>query len=78
MGPRLKDVLEKAETWSDEDQEELVDLVREIEARRSGVYHLSDDERKAVEQGLADAQAGRFSSDEEIDAIFRKARSARR
>jgi predicted transcriptional regulator len=77
MGEKLKEVLQKAESWPDEDQEELVDLAREIESRRSGVYRLSDDERKAVEQGMADAGAGRFASDEEIDAIFEKARSPR-
>ncbi|MBX9844506.1 MAG: hypothetical protein K2Z80_22125 [Xanthobacteraceae bacterium] len=74
----MKDVLEKAQTWPDEDQEELIDLAREIESRRSGVYRLSDEERKAIEQGLADARAGRFASDEEIGAIFKKARSPRR
>ncbi len=74
----MKDVLEKAQTWPDEDHEELIDLAREIESRRSGVYRLSDEERKAIEQGLADARAGRFASDEEIGAIFKKARSPRR
>lgn len=77
MAGRLKDILEKAESWPDEDQEELIDLAREIEARRSGVYHLNGGERKAVEQGMADTRAGRFASDEEIAAIFKKARSLR-
>jgi predicted transcriptional regulator len=78
MGAKLKEVLEKAESWPDEDQEELVELAREIESRRSGIYRLNDDERKAVEQGMADARSGRFASDAEIDAIFKKARSPRR
>ena len=77
MAAKLKEVLEKAESWPKEDQDELIDLAREIESRRSGVYRLSDDERKAVEQGMADATAGRFASDQEIDAIFKKARSPR-
>jgi len=63
--------------WPQEDQDELAEIAADIEARRTGVYRLSDDERRAVEQGLADARAGRFASDEEIDAIFRKARAAR-
>jgi len=77
MAAKLKEVLEKAESWPREDQEELIDLAREIETRRSGVYRLSEDERKAVEQGLADARARRFASDQHIDAIFEKARSPR-
>jgi hypothetical protein len=75
---KLKEVLEKAEFWPSEDQEELIDLAREIESRRTGVYRFSDDERQAVEQGLADARARRFASDQDIDAIFEKARSPRR
>jgi hypothetical protein len=78
MTAKLKEILEKAESWSREDQEELIDFAREIESRRSGVYRLSDDERKAVEQGLADARARHFASDQDIDAIFEKARSPRR
>jgi predicted transcriptional regulator len=78
MAAKLKEVLEKAESWPTEDQEELIDLAREIESRRSGAYRLSDEERKAIEQSMADARAGRFASDEEIDAIFSKARSPRR
>jgi predicted transcriptional regulator len=78
MAAKLKEVLEKAESWPREDQEELIDLAREIESRRTGVYRLSDDERTAVEQGLADAGAGRFASDHEIQTIFEKARSPRR
>jgi predicted transcriptional regulator len=77
MAAKLREVLEKAESWPREDQEELVDLAREIESRRNGVYQLSDDERNAIEQGLADARAGRFASDRDIDAIFEKARSPR-
>lgn len=33
-----------------------------------------DDERTGIDQDLADVRAGRFAADEEIDAIFRKAR----
>lgn len=78
MAAKLKEILEKAESWPREDREELFDLAREIESRRSGVYRLSDDERKAIEQGMADARARRFASDQNINAIFEKARSPRR
>jgi hypothetical protein len=42
-----------------------------------GIYQLSDDERAGIERGLADMCAGRFATDGQIDAIFRKARSFR-
>ena len=64
MNKILKEVIEHAETWPVEDQEELAEYAREIEARRTGVYTMSDDERAAVRQGLAEADRGEFVSDE--------------
>jgi predicted transcriptional regulator len=64
MNRILKEVMEHAETWPLEDQQELAEYAREIEARRSGVYTMSDDERAAVRQGLAEADRGEFVSDE--------------
>ena len=55
--------MEHAETWPLEDQQELAEYAREIEARRTGVYTMSDDERAAVRQGLAEADRGEFVPD---------------
>ncbi len=60
----FKDVMEQAATWPREDQDELAEYAREIEARRTGVYAMSDDERIAVGKGLAEADRGEFVSDE--------------
>ncbi len=57
-------MIEHAETWPQADQEELAEYAREIEARRTGVYTMSDDERAAVGKGLAEADRGEFVSDE--------------
>ncbi len=43
-------VLEGVRSWPEQDQEELAELAREIEARRKGVYQLTDDERTAIER----------------------------
>jgi hypothetical protein len=77
MSPAIKKLLEQVESWPQEDQEELAEAAREIEARRHGVYQLTHDERAAIAEGLADARAGRFASDDEINAIFERARSSR-
>jgi len=45
---QIEAVLEGVRSWPQPDQEELVELVREIEARRSGVYVMTDEERRAV------------------------------
>jgi predicted transcriptional regulator len=66
MNKILKEVIEHAETWPVEDQQELAEYAREIEARRTGVYSMSDDERAAVRTGLAEADRGEFVPDEII------------
>jgi hypothetical protein len=66
MTKTLRDVLAHAETWPREDQDELAEYAREIEARRTGIYTMSDDERAAVAKGLAEADQGAFVSDEVV------------
>jgi hypothetical protein len=66
MNRILKEMIEHAETWPLEDQEELAEYAREIEARRTGVYTMSDQERVAVRKGLAEADHGQFVSEERV------------
>jgi hypothetical protein len=66
MSQATKDILQKVAGWPDEDQQELAELAREIEARRTGVYILSEAERVAI----ADARLGAFASDEDAAAFW--------
>jgi predicted transcriptional regulator len=66
MTKTLKDLLEHAESWPREDQDELAEYAREIQARRTGIYTMSDDERAAVGKGLAEADQGKFVSDDVV------------
>jgi predicted transcriptional regulator len=65
-------MLESVRSWPAEDQEELIELAREIQARRTGVYVMSDEEREAVREGLEQARRGEFVSDDEMDAFWKK------
>jgi hypothetical protein len=65
-------VLESVRSWPPEDQEELAEVAREIEARRKGVYVMDDDERAAVREGQGQARRGEFVPDDEMDAFWRK------
>jgi hypothetical protein len=76
MSPGTKTLLERVQAWPEEDQEELAEIAREIEARRSGVYRLSDDERVAVHSGLEAARRGEFASEEEIEEFYQLHRHA--
>jgi hypothetical protein len=77
MTALAKKLLEEVETWPLEDQEELAEYAREIRGRRTGIYQLTEGERTGIERGLADMRAGRYATDEQIAAIFQRARSFR-
>ncbi len=68
MTQRTKEILRRVEHWPQEDQDELAEVAREIEARRTGVYVLSDDERAALDEAL---QSG-IASDEEVAAFWQR------
>jgi hypothetical protein len=68
MTDTAKDILERVPTWPPEDQEELAEVAREIEGRRTGVYVLSDEERAAIEA----ARRGGVASDAEMAAFWKR------
>jgi predicted transcriptional regulator len=51
---------------------QLIELAREIEARRTGVHVMNGDEDTAVNAGLQEAQRGEFVPDDEMDAFWTK------
>jgi hypothetical protein len=76
MNVRLKEVLTRAENWSEQDQEELMQVALEIEARRHGPYRASAEELKAIDEGLAAIARGDIVSFEQVDALLAKYRGA--
>ena len=74
MGVAIKDLLDRLKSWPEEDIQELDDYARVIEARRTGIYTMSDEERAAVQRGLEQAQRGEFVSDEEVEAFWKRCR----
>ncbi len=61
MTSKLKSLLERAETWSETEQEELAEPAAEIESL-TGVYVISDDEWADLQEGLAQADRRDFAS----------------
>lgn len=76
MNSHVKEILRQVESWPEEDQEELAEVARVIEARRTGVYRLSDDERAAVREGMAAARRGEFVPDDEMERFYQLHRNA--
>ena len=65
-------LIERVGTWPEELQEEAVRALLALEARRMGAYQLSDDERAAIDEGLAEADRGNFVSNEDVAAFFKR------
>jgi predicted transcriptional regulator len=72
MGVAIKEFLDRIASWPAEDIEELDGYAREIEARRTGVYHLTEDEHAAIRKGLEQADRGEFVPDEVIAEINKR------
>ena len=70
----LEALMERAASWPDEAQAELVRFMIDTEAKHFGVYRLTDEERAAIRQGLDDARHGRFASEEKIAELFNRYR----
>jgi hypothetical protein len=67
MSPAIKELLQHVASWPEEDQEELADVARDIEARRTGVYRATPEELKALD----DADRSGIASEQDVEAAFR-------
>ena len=67
MTQKFKELVEQARSWPEEDQDELADYAREIQARRTGVYRISDEEWASLQKGLAQADRGELVADEVVE-----------
>jgi hypothetical protein len=76
MTPTTKKLLEQVEAWPQEDQEELAEFAREIEARRTGSYQATPEELEAIDEALGQVARGEVASKEEVEAAFAKFRRA--
>ncbi len=68
MNQDTREILRRIENWPHEDQEELAAIAREIEARRTGLYMLTDEERAAI----ADARTSGVVPDDEMKEFWRR------
>ena len=72
MTDTAKEILNRVPTWPTEDQEELAEVAREIEARRSGVYVLNEEEESAIREGLAELDRGEWVTEEEMKSFWKR------
>jgi predicted transcriptional regulator len=67
-------VLDRVRTWPLSRQEDAAQVLLQMEASGTEVYHLSDEERADILAALEEADRGEFATDEEVTAVFDKYR----
>jgi len=67
-------VLDRVRSWPPERQEEAMRVLLEIEAEGTGVYHLTEEDRRAIELSMEEARRGEFATDEEVATVFNRYR----
>jgi hypothetical protein len=71
----LHDLIQRAQSWPEDAQEELAQIAREIEAGlKGGKYRATPDELRGVDRGLRDSAEGKFVSEADVEAVFAKHR----
>ena len=76
MIANLKTMLPAIESWPAEDQRELAQAARDIEARRVRVCRATAEELEGIDAGLADLRRGRIATAEAVAATRARLRSA--
>jgi len=69
---KAREILEHVASWPEEDQEELAEAAREIEARRTGAYVLDDQEDTAIREGLRQLDRGEAVSDSQMRSFWQR------
>jgi hypothetical protein len=67
-------LMERAASWPEEAQAELVQFMLDIEVKYYGTYRLDDEDRARIQKSLDAAKRGEFASDEEVAAVFARYR----
>ena len=72
MSPKVKQILDHVPSWPEPDQEELAEVARAIEARRTGLYVIDEEETQAIREGLAQLDRGDTISEEEMREFWKR------
>ena len=70
MSQNARQILDRVSAWPQEDVDELEEMARAIEARRTGVYDVTSEEEVAIREGLAELERGEWASEEAMRAFW--------
>lgn len=70
----MTDLMEKAlasvRSWPARQQEEAAEILLALDRLGAEPYHASDEELRAVDEALAQIEAGQYATDAEVEAAF--------
>ena len=67
-------VLERFRTWPAELQQDAAHMLLELEGEGTGVYRLTEEDRREIGLSQEEMRRGEFASDEEVAAVFNRYR----
>ena len=70
----IEAVMDRVRTWPLARQEDAAQVLLQMEASGTAVYHLSEDERADIEVALEEVARGEVASDQEVESVFDKYR----
>jgi hypothetical protein len=74
MNVKLKELIERVDSWPTEAQEEAVQMLLALEHERVEPYELTAEDRAAIDGSIQDMRQGRLATDDEVAAAFSRAR----
>ena len=74
MTNQLLELIERVKKWPTERQNDVARMLEAMEASGTGVYRLTDEERRLVNEGLEQANRGEFVSDAEMEKFWNRHR----
>lgn len=69
----IEAVFDRVRTWPEDRQDAAAQMLLRMEEIGTGIYELSDDEERALDEG----EASGLASDEEVEAVFNRYRLPR-
>jgi hypothetical protein len=77
MIKKLIELVQRAEHWPEQAQEELAQLGAEIEEDlRGGDYEATREELRAIDEAIGEIERGDVATEAEVRAVFAKFRTA--
>jgi predicted transcriptional regulator len=73
---QIKAVLDRVLTWPEDRQQDAAEMLLMLEAHEGELYHPSDEEWAAIQEGLEQARRGEFVPDEEMEEFWSRQREA--